>query len=308
MTETRFLLSRRNLLLSAGAAALTAACASGAGSVATPSGGLEGRVIYTESVQMSGGAPNGSSVFSIRLCQYPEIGVAWVWASVMTPEGNFLFADNEIPWSGQAADAANATDVHYAASAGDMTIRFSRTGKHGAIDGGTLEFEKGGEGGFRVSAKFTRSDGYVGLLDGRSEMFGTVEAVIEAGGETRTISAPGQWHEQPQTEPRFTVPFVYSSLWGKGISGTLLQSPEGSGAYALRPGKAPEIFSKAGFSPPGAERTVELVGEDGTTHTLHLEQRHLYTLEIYGKTWIGTFVHGSYMDQPVVGFINNWLM
>lgn len=307
MTLSRSLYSRRGLLLAGGAAAIAAACTSRAGTQAG-SAGLEGREIYTESVQLSGASPDGDTIFSIRLCQYPSIGVAWVWASVLTPDGAFLFADNEIPWAGEAAEAATTEDARYFASLGGMRIRFSRTGRHGAITGGRMEFEKRGPDAFGVTAEFAPSDGFTGLLDGRSEMFGAVTATVTAAGKRYPISGPGQWHEQPQSAPRFTVPFVYSSLWGKGVSGTLLQSPEGSGAYALRPGAPPFIFNSAVFSPPGPARTIALGAEDGTQAELKMQQLHLYTLQIYGKPWIGTFVRGEFLGEPVTGFINNWMM
>ncbi len=299
--------SRRRLLLAGAATGLTAGCATGGGA-ARRSAGLEGREIYSESVQLSAASPDGTTMFSIRLCQYPEIRTAWVWASLLTPEGSFLFADNEVTWNGAAADAANRPEAAYSAQAGGMNISFLRTGPHGAINAGQLVFEKRGEDGFRVNAEFVPTGGFTGLLAGRSEMFGNVTAEISAGGKSLNLSGPGQWHEQPQSAPRFTIPFVYGSLWGQSVSGTLLRSPEGSGAYALRPGRAPLMFREAVFGPPGPERLVDLTAEDGSRELLTLELLHLYTLPIYGRSWTGTFVRGAFLGEPVLGFVNNWMM
>jgi hypothetical protein len=139
-------------------------------------------------------------------------------------------------------------------------------------------------------------------------MFGAVAAEITAGGKNIGLRGPGQWHEQPQSAPRFTVPIIYGSLWGQSVNGTLLQSPEGSGAYALRSDRPPLIFRKAAFGPPGPRRTVDLMAEDGTAQALTLERLHLYTLPIYGRTWTGTFVRGVFLEEPVLGFVNSWMM
>jgi hypothetical protein len=299
--------SRRRLLLAGAATGFTAGCATGGGA-ARRSAGLEGREIYSESVQLSAASPDGTTVFSIRLCTYPEIRTAWVWASLLTPEGSFLFADNEVAWNGAAADAANQPEAAYSAQAGGMNISFVRTGPHGAIESGQLVFEKRGDDGFTVTAGFVPTGGFTGLLAGRSEMFGHVTATISAGGRSLTLTGPGQWHEQPQSAPRFTIPFVYGSLWGQSVSGTLLQSPEGSGAYALRPGRPPLIFREAVFGPPGPGRLVDLTAEDGSRESLTLELLHLYTLPIYGRSWTGTFVRGALLGEPVIGFVNNWMM
>ena len=307
MTGGEDLWSRRHMLAAGVAAGLATGCTS------APRGdqrwdGLEGREIYSESVQLSAASPDGGMVFSIRLCQYPEIGLAWVWASLLTPEGSFLFADNEVAWSGVAADAANRSEAIYKAQAGDMSIAFSRTGSHGAISTGRLAFRRRGRGGFRVNADFVPTGGFTGLLEGRSEMFGAVAAEISVDGKHMQLNGPGQWHEQPQSAPRFTVPFIYGSLWGQSVNGTLLQSPEGSGAYALGPDRPPQMFQKAAFGPPGPRRRVDLVAEDGTAQALTLERLHLYTLPIYGRTWTGTFVRGVFLEEPVLGFVNSWMM
>lgn len=307
MTGGEDLWSRRHLLAAGVAAGLATGCTS-APRRDPRWDGLEGREIYSESVQLSAASPDGGTVFSIRLCQYPEIGLAWVWASLLTPEGSFLFVDNELAWNGVAADAANRSEAIYRAQAGDMSIAFFRTGSHGAISTGRLEFRRRGRGGFRVDAEFAPGGGFTGLLEGRSEMFGVVAAEITADGKNIGLRGPGQWHEQPQNAPRFTVPFVYGSLWGQSVNGTLLQSPEGSGAYALRSERPPLMFRNAAFGPPGPRRRVDLVAEDGTAQALTLERLHLYTLPIYGRTWTGTFVRGIFLDEPVLGFVNNWMM
>lgn len=307
MRSSSALWSRRHLLLAGAATGLVTGCAS----APRPKGrgeGLEGRETYSESVQLSAASPDAGTVFSIRLCQYPEIGLAWAWASLLTPEGSFLFAENEVAWSGVAAEAATRPEAIYRAQAGDMMIAFSRTGQHGAIDAGRLEFRKGGRGGFRVNAEFAPTGGFTGLLEGRSEMFGKVDAEITAGGHRFTLNGPGQWHEQPQSAPRFTVPFVYGSLWGRSVNGTLLQSSEGSGAYALRPDTAPLIFREVTFGPPGPHRRVDLVAQDGTEQALTLDLLHLYTVPIYGRPWTGSFVRGAFLGEPVLGFVNNWMM
>jgi hypothetical protein len=68
------------------------------------------------------------------------------------------------------------------------------------------------------------------------------------------------------------------------------------------------MFREAVFGPPGPGRRVDLVAEDGSRQALTLELLHLYRLPIYGRSWTGTFVRGAFLGEPVLGFVNNWMM
>lgn len=305
MNMSEFSFTRRGAILAAMAAG---GCAATPSPAALSDTALEGQAIYSESVQMSGATPDGSVIFSIRLCQYPEAGVAWIWASLLTPDGSYVFANNAIPWSGDPSFEAGANAATYAARYAGVDIRFQREGQHGKITSGVLEFSRSGPEGFSVKAEFRPSSGFVGLLADRSEMFGHVTADVAAGGNTYALSGEGQWHEQPQTDPRFVIPFVYASLWGTAYSGTLLQSPKGSGGYLLKAGASPTIFNTVEFAPISADRLLKLGRADGPPIETRLELLHAYSLQIYGKTWHGTFVQGELFGEHVVGFVNNWLM
>lgn len=267
---------------------------------------LRGRKIYSESVQIACGDPSGRRFVVLRLCQYPEAGTAWLWAAALI-DGRFaLVVDNDAPWSGTPSVTDGAEAATYAAATGAARIAFSRTGLRDRPTTGHARFDGAhGRGRFSVEARFQPAAGFSGLLPGRSEQFGQVRAEVRLGGRTVMIEGPGQWHEQPQTDPRFVTPFVYASLWGADTFSTLLQSPDGSGGYVIRPGGVTR-FDKAAFGPPGRARPVRASGPDGAAASLVLEEVRAYSFGIYAETWRGALVRTRLGDTPLIGFANTF--
>jgi hypothetical protein len=291
--------TRRDALLGA-AAGLAGWPAAAATSIS-----LEGRTLYSESVQIAGGDPSGRRFVVLRLCQYPEAGLAWLWAAALV-DGRFaLFVDNEAPWSGAPSVREGADKAVYAGTARGAKLAFERSGTRERPTAASARFEGSrGRGRFTVLARFEPATGFSGLLPGRSEQFGRVRAQLQIGGRSIEIEGTGQWHEQPQTTPRFVTPFVYASLWGQDTFATLLQSPEGSGGYIIRP-KGVTRFDRAGFTPPGPTRTMQASGPEGATQ-MTLDEVRSYRFGVYRETWRGAFVRTTLDGAPMIGFANTF--
>lgn len=300
--------TRRDALgtATAGAAVTAAGGLTGwPGAGAASSVQLEGRRTYSESVQVACGDPAGNRFVVLRLCQYPEAGVAWLWAAAVI-DGRFaLLVDNAAPWSGAPSVQEGAQAASYAASTGAARFSFSRSGPRDRPTAAQASFDGRHRGRrFAVSARFEPAAGFSGLLQGRSEQFGQVRAEVEMGGRSVVIEGPGQWHEQPQTDPRFVDPFVYASLWGQGTYSTLLQTEDGSGGYIIRPDGV-RRFDRAAFAAPGRIRAVRASGPDGAVDFVLHEVRS-YGFGVYRQTWRGAFVRTRLGDTPLIGFANTF--
>jgi hypothetical protein len=267
---------------------------------------LKGRKIYSESVQIACGDPGGRRFAVLRLCQYPEAGVAWLWAAAVIDGRLALAVDNEAVWSGSPSVREGAEAASYAAATRTANFAFSRTGPRDQPVAAEAQFVgTHGRGRFAVSAQFRPATGFSGLLPGRSEQFGRVRAEVELGGRTVVIDGPGQWHEQPQTDPRFVTPFVYASLWGRDTFSTLLQSPEGSGGYIIRPGGVTR-FDRVAFGRPGGTRPVRATGPNGAAAQMLLEEVRAYDFGVYDEIWRGAFVRTRLDGVPLIGFANTF--
>jgi len=296
-------MTRRQVVAGVAAAAGLAGCASGDRAYRP----AEGLMTYSESVHTGLADSEGRNFVSIRLCQYPDDQVAWIWMAALLDGEFWQFADNSIAWPGASSFDPDATHADYIADAGHTTVRFSRDGlvQHPQACGAEFASEKSGGASLEVS--FNPASQFVGLIPGRAEVFGTASAKAVVRGREVNFAGPAQWHEQQQTDPRFVVPFVYASLWGEGTYSTLLETPQGSGGYIIHDNAVTPI-TRAEFSQPAASRQAGITTKDGATSDIQIEEMNHYFLDIYGKPWRGAFVKSRVMDVPVCGIANTWLM
>ncbi len=267
---------------------------------------LEGIPIYSESVQVSLADPAGKNFLSIRLCQYPDAGVAWLWAAILM-DGEFIqVADNAVPWQGVASVLPGAAQASYTAQSATASLSFVREGTLSQPVLGRMKFVSNSNSATQVEVTFSPSELYEGLIPGRAEVFGRATAALSIRGRAVNLEGPGQWHEQQQREPRFVTPFVYASLWGEGVFATFLQTPGSSGGYVISP-QGVAGYTGADFNGPQSVREVSMTAADGRISKFRFEERHHYTLDIYDKPWRGSFVHGEIEGVPVSGFLNSWL-
>lgn len=295
-------LTRRRFILSSLVCSL-ASCTMTTGSYLP----VEGERTYSESVQVSLADRSGRNFLSVRLCQYPDANIAWIWAAVLVDGKFWKYQNNAVYWPGSPSVSPEGRHAEYMAGTGATRIRYTREGSVQSPAHGKMVFTSPEEGGVSLEVAFDPAGQFSGLIPGRTEVFGAASATVRIGGQDFSFSGPGQWHEQQQTDPRFTTPFVYASLWGDAVYSTLLQTPEGSGGYLIRDGQV-DVFSAAAFGPPAPVREIRLTGRAGPGADLQLEEVKSYDLDIYGRRWRGAFVKAEFQGAPVCGFANTWQM
>lgn len=288
--------------------ALVAGCA-------TPS--LEGRSTYSESVMLSGADPEGARFAAVRICTYPELGVAWLWCMLLTPNGFWQYASNDVAWSGEASAQDPVTAGYGAVATRRTSAIIKREGTLAAPRRAELQAsfdsmpnlgEPGSpvkRGPVSILASFEPAAGYGGLLPGRTESFGRAHFSC-TGSVSAVFDGPAQFHEQPQSTPRFTTPFAFASLWSADAFGTFLDSPGGSGGYTIENGAARRASDVHATLTPGA-LALDFRSE-AAPRRIALESARDYRVPIHGQYWRGRFVRGQYGDRRVVGFLNSWKM
>jgi hypothetical protein len=283
------------------AAAPAAGCAAaGVREEYLPPQGLE---TPSESVMLSMTDVGAGVHFTARLCRYPAHGVAWLWTHVQTPDGFFEFVDHAAACGGDATP--EGVRVSYADAAGVLT--FARDGATETPQRATLaaRVSLGTGGSLAGDFSFTPTLMRAGLLPGRVEAFGAVEGELRINGRTMQLRGNGQFHEQRQTEARFTTPFAFATLWGEDVGVTMLQIPGDSGGYILRTGQAARP-GRVQFSTPGEPRLLRIdFGPDDFLEGRAIAVRR-YTISLYGQAWRGAFVTAELGGHVLHGSVNDW--
>lgn len=306
--------TRRSTLL-AGLGA--AACASDGPRTGAPADAIfRNLATPSESVHCGVASEDGTRRVTVRLCRYPDLGLAWVWVHARTPRGFFSYVDHLAPCE-RAPAPETPESVSYADKAG--TLRFEREGPaarpvRARITGRcmarrTADAPLGrGDHALDVSIDFTPARLRAGLLEGRSEVFGRAHAQVSVDGERVDIAGPAQFHEQRQATARFTTPFSYVTLWGLDDAAmTLLVLPDRSGGYLLDGDRARGAKVQR-LDPPGiARRSLIVALEDGTTLEGASDLVEGYTLPICGEPWRGHFVSVRLGDMRFHGNINDFM-
>lgn len=299
-------------------------CATGlsaqAGSIVSPVFGSRAR---SESVLMSALEPDARLGFLVRLCRYPESGVTWAWAQVFDRHQVYSFTDPS--WvATRDATAVEGDRVQYVSAQGEAFIAFERLGSRAAPGSASMRLNLGlhlnpfapdgpGRVPVTIEAGFQPHSSADGLLDGRSEIKGKVNARIVIAGRARALVAQGHFHEQQQETPRFVDPFVYFSGWGDRINFTLILGVPSSGNGAASSGGI--VFQdgkprrSTGFSiePPSASRRFSVKLDDGTVLEGRADARYVYGQRIYGAWRPSRIVTGTFAGRRMTGMLNDWL-
>lgn len=314
-------LKRRSVLQSA---VPLLVCAAGlpaqASSVVTPPFGSRAR---SESVLMAAFAPDARLGFLVRLCRYPESGVTWAWAQVFDRHQVYSFTDPA--WRAtRDATAVEADRVTYASAQGEAFIAFERLGSRASPASAAMRLNVGlhrnpfapdGQGTVPVTieAAFQPHSSADGLLDGRSEIKGQVNARIVVAGGERKLVAQGHFHEQQQETPRFVDPFIYFSGWGERINFTLIlgvpssgNGAASSGGIVFQDGK-PRRSTGLSIEPPSASRRFSVKLDDGTALEGRADARYVYGQRIYRAWRSSSIVTGTFAGRRMTGMLNDWL-
>lgn len=259
-----------------------------------------GSSVWSESVYLDAVAPDGALAFVARLGRYPSTRTAWAWAHVFTPDGCVEFVDDHYPCTSDVV-AVEEPDATYAA--GD--VRFHRTGPRDAIARGDLSMRVGT---LAIDATFTprRVLQGAGNLPGRTEEHGSVSvrATWPRGG--LALDALGQWHEQHQDTPRFTVPFTYLTVRGVDLSIVAIIGPKASGGIVRRDDVGARATAVR-VGPRSATRELVVDLDDGSVLHGSLTTTYDYAVPINGTPRPGTIVTGTLDGHLVSGCVNDWV-
>lgn len=257
----------------------------------------------SESVMLSVSDEHVGVHFTARLCRYPAYRVAWLWTHVKTPDGFFAYVDHAAPCTEDETPIGNM--AHYADAAG--VLRFSREGASEDARAAHLAARVSSResGVVEADLAFRPALMRAGLLEGRVEAFGPIEGDLRVNGRAFRIRGVGQFHEQRQTEARFTTPFAFASLWGEGVGVTLLQIPEDSGGYILQQGASTRT-GRVRIAPPSANRTLRIDFGANDAMEGHAVIETAYTIPLYGQTWHGAFVTAELGGHRLRGSLNDW--
>ena len=303
------MLTRRTALLSTLAA----------GACATPGGRepIDARFgnIETQSDSVHSGvsSEDGLKRLTVRLCRYPELGLAWIWIHARTPEGFFSYVDHMSP-----ARFVSGVTVGQTYRDDAPTLEFVRTGEkerpRGATITGSCLARKSstsmfGSGEHRVdlSIEFSPERSYSGLNAGRTEVFGRARAVVTIDGRRTEIEGPAQFHEQGQTNPRFTAPFCYMTFWGDGAASTMLITARRRDGYLLEGNGSSEVTDVI-IDPPAMQRKLKVTLADGRGLAGEAVVVQAYTIPIVGTTWRGHMVNVELGGRSYRGHINDFII
>lgn len=305
----------RRRLIAAGTAFAAGACASGKPPPAPADALFQNRETLSESVHCGVASADGRQRITVRICRYPELGLAWLWAHAATPAGFYSYVDHLAPATRDPTPEGDQT-VAYADAAGRM--RFVRTGPASRPVSARIEGEVparrsahaglgAGDWPLRFEIAFTAHRAYSGLNPGRTEVFGEAEAVVITDAGRFVFSGPAQFHEQRQARPRFTTPFAYTTLWGETSASTLLITPARNDGYFLEDDRSTEARIIMLDPPSNRERRLVVALADGRRLEGRTQLVEAYTLPIYGETWRGHFLNVRLGGEMMRGNINDWL-
>jgi hypothetical protein len=249
--------------------------------------------------------------------------VTWAWAQVFDRHQVYSFTDPS--WvATRDATSVEADRVQYASAQGGAFIAFERLGSRAAPGSASMRLNLGlhrnpfapdGQGTVPVTieAAFQPHSSADGILDGRSEIKGKVNARIVIAGRERNLVAQGHFHEQQQETPRFVDPFVYFSGWGERINFTLIlgvpssrNGAPSSGGIVFQDGK-PRRSTGFSIEPPSASRRFSVNLDDGTVLEGKADARYVYGQRIYGAWRPSRIVTGMFAGRRMTGMLNDWL-
>ncbi len=268
----------------------------------------------SESVHSGVSSPDGQQRLTVRLCRYPEMGLAWVWMHARTPQGFFSYVDHMAPCE-RTATPEGGESASYSDSAG--TLVFERKGMvdkpaaahvRGACRARGTATSRFGPGSHPMSVEidFQPKRLFSGLNRGRTEVFGHSRAVLTIDGRALTIEGPAQFHEQRQTTPRFTAAFAYSTLWAEDAASTLLLTKNRRNGYLIEGDVSTEVDGIE-LAPPGPERRLKVYLKDGRSLDGRITLVQAFSIPIVGQDWRGHMVTVELGGRRYFGHSNDFL-
>jgi len=303
-------MDRRSLLLTLPALGLAAP------SWAAAPKSLKGIATPSTSVQISASSDDALTGFVMRICQYPEHQVTWVWSNFFHRGRIWTYTDDQLRQTHPTPNIETG-DVRYLQRDG-AEIDLWRKGPRSQPQAAGVEARLMTKAGGRVShgrgntpvllkAQIAPSTAKEGMLPDRSEAKGLVTGVMTIAGRRVPIRGFGSWHEQPQSRARFVDPFVYFRGSGDGIAFTFSQYPgEDAGGY-LTTGGTTDPIKRFKITPPGPVRRFRATLASGRELTGEVRRVYDFGIRIYDGWRVSAIVTGQLDGKPYVGAINDFM-
>lgn len=315
------MLTRRTVMMSsiAAGACATAPIAEAVEATEPVDNIYRGLATPSESVHSGVASRDGLTRLTVRLCRYPEIGMAWVWVHTRIDGIFYSYVDHLAPCGKDQTttdgDVATYADLN-------KTLVFERRGPVNAptsamVAGSCMarktEESRFGKGSIKLdfSIAFSPRRLYSGLNPGRTEVFGTSRAVVTLKDRDHVIEGPAQFHEQRQSTARFGAPFCYVTLWGEDAAATMLISPQRRDGYLLEgnlpgSGKSTEIENVSLEKAGSPRRWIRVKLADGRSLDGRTSEVESYTIPLVGNTWRGHMVRAELGRMSFMGHINDY--
>jgi hypothetical protein len=272
--------------------------------------------VRSEAVYLDAVTDDGRSGAVLRLCRHPQEGFAWLWGHVFLNGSVYAFTRHDAPCTA-ALTSIDAARVAYRSEGDWSALEFEREGVVDAVSrveaGATLALHESrhaphgpGPIAATVTATFMPRMPAVSNLPGRNEVVGEADVRIVLGRHAFELRGRGQFHEQVQTEPRFTTPFVYGTLRGRDFATVFVRTSSVARGHWLEANRATRV-DRVEISPPGSRRALVLHTTAGVLSGT-LETTYEYTIPIGRGCRPGTLVVGEIGGKPVSGCVNDFLV
>ena len=274
----------------------------------------------SEAVYLDAVSGDGEVAMVARLCRYPQRGVQWAWLHVFVGARVYSFTDHGLACGAGFTDL-EAADALYEACAAELQIRFERRGavaapsaatlfaqvRAHAQDGASFVVPADGPGSVALSVKasFVPDAVPVSNRQGRHEMQGRVSAELIVAGQPSVLQARGHFHEQEQSDPRFTVPFTYATLRGEDFGLIFIRGARGVRGQFTEGGRSVGL-TRVDMSGPGSRRDIDLLLADGRRLHGTLQARHRYDVRVQGESRPASIVAGSIGGRACSGCVNDF--
>ena len=282
---------------------------------------------FTESTLLDVVSDDGGAGFMMRIARHVDEGVAWLWLVTFGPEGVHGFVDDDLSCSSMRTHddgSQSRYEVSLPSTHGSVGW-IMRTGSASRIEGGKCEIKVNGHftsdvprgpgsTEMALSASFIPLFGAAGSnMPGRTESIVRVEADIEIGGKSHSISGYGQFHEQLQDAPRFDTPFTYVSLRSAEVALVALRGPRAGGGVVLTRSSGESFmgFRISAHDPttPFAVRNFDCgaADDESPVATGSVTPIATYSVPILGGRRPSAVVAGTLNGTHVSGFVNDWI-
>jgi hypothetical protein len=252
----------------------------------------------------------------VRLCRHPQEGHAWLWGHVFLDGRIGAFTQHDVPCEATITPV-QGRHVVYRSDGGWSRLTLERNGTLGALRGVTasgvysmhdLRHVPHGPGPLAVSieASFVPSTVAVSNLAGRNEVLGDVQARVAIGQHAFELVGRGQYHEQVQTEPRFTTPFTYGTLRGARAGVVFVRGARGARGHWIE-GDTSTAIDRIELAPPGSTRAVRLYSGQRLREGV-LKTTYDYTIAIGDGIRPGALVEAEIDGVALSGCVNDYLV